>query len=316
MAEWNDRFRDSVRTFWLADAERVLHKKPGHGVQDLTTRLAGSSDIFGHGDPPLLRGPFASVNFVTAHDGFTLHDLTAYHDKHNEANGEDGADGSANNGSWNHGAEGPTEDEALAAARRRTARNLLGTLLLSAGVPMIVAGDEMGRTQRGNNNAYCQDNEISYLDWDLDPWQSSLRATTAHLLRLRSQHPVLRPTTFYEGRDRDETRRDDLAWFSGSGQAESEQWWHDSSVRVLQMMRSHREAPDALLVINGYASPASVVIPSDSGAAWRIAWDSSWESPESDDARSQRGGEAVPPGSTVDIDSLSMRLYLSAPEAG
>ncbi len=313
MAEWNDRFRDSVRTFWLTDAERALRKKPGHGVQDLATRLAGSSDIFGHGDPPLSRGPVASINFVTAHDGFTLHDLTAFHAKHNEANGEGGADGSADNRSWNHGAEGPTDDEAIRAARRRTARNLLGTLLLSAGVPMIVAGDESGRTQRGNNNAYCQDNEMSWLAWKLEPWQSSLRATVAHLLRLRREHPVLRPTTFYEGRDRDESRRDDLTWFTGSGHGESEPWWHDSSVRVLQMMRSHREGPDALLIINGYASPASVVIPADSGPAWRLAWDSAWESPESDDARALRGGEAIAPGSTVDVDTLSMRLYLSAP---
>jgi glycogen operon protein len=312
MAEWNDQFRDSIRTFWLTDAERAQHKKSGHGVQDLATRLAGSSDVFGHGDPPLSRGPMASINFVTAHDGFTLNDLTAYHDKHNEANGEGGADGSPSNGSWNHGVEGPTDDEAILSARRRTARNLLGTLLLSAGVPMIVAGDEMGRTQGGNNNAYCQDNEISWLDWTVGPWPSSLRATTAHLLRLRSEHPVLRPTTFYEGRDRDETRRDDLAWFSGSGQGESEQWWLDSSVRALQMMRSLAEGSDALIVINGYASPSSVVIPADGGPAWRLAWDSVWESPESDEARSARAAEAIPPGSTIEVDSLSMRLYLSA----
>ena len=313
MAEWNDRFRDSIRTFWLTDAERTVHKKVGHGVQDLATRLAGSSDIFGHGDPPLSRGPVASVSFVTAHDGFTLADLTAYHDKHNEANGEGGGDGSPNNLSWNHGAEGPTDDEAILAARRRTLRNLLGTLLLSAGVPMIVAGDEMGRTQAGNNNAYCQDNETSWLDWAIAPWQSSLRATTAHLLRLRSAHPVLRPITFYEGRDRDETRRDDLAWFAGSGQGESEQWWHDSSVRVLQMMRSLADGPDALIVINGYASPASVVIPQDDGPAWRLEWDSAWESPESGEARAARAAEALPPGSTIELDSLSMRLYLSPP---
>ena len=312
MAEWNDRFRDSIRTFWLTDAERAQHKKVGHGVQDLATRLAGSSDVFGHGDPPLSRGPVASINFVTAHDGFTLADLTAYRDKRNEANGEGGADGSPNNGSWNHGAEGPTDDGAILAARRRTARNLLGTLLLSAGVPMIVAGDEMGRTQGGNNNAYCQDNEISWLDWAVEPWQSSLRATTAHLVRLRSQHSVLRPTTFYEGRDRDETRRDDLAWFSGSGQGESEQWWHDSSVRVLQMMRSLADGPDALIVINGYASPADVVIPADDGPPWSLAWDSAWESPESDEARAARATDAVAPGSTIEVGALSMRLYLGA----
>jgi glycogen operon protein len=316
MAEWNDRFRDSTRTFWLTDAERALHKKSGHGVQDLATRLAGSSDVFGHGDPPLSRGPMASINFVTAHDGFTLSDLTAYHDKHNEANGEGGLDGSPSNGSWNHGAEGPTDDEAILSARHRTARNLLGTLLLSAGVPMIVAGDEMGRTQGGNNNAYCQDNELSWLDWTVQPWTTSLRATTAYLVQLRKEHPALRPTTFYEGRDRDETRRDDLAWFSGSGQGESEQWWHDSSVRVLQMMRSLAEGSDALIVINGYASPASVVIPGDDGPAWRLAWDSSWESPESGEARAALAAEAVSPGSTIEVDTLSMRLYLSAPQAG
>jgi glycogen operon protein len=312
MAEWNDRFRDSIRTFWLTDAERAQHKKTGHGVQDLATRLAGSSDVFGHGDPPLSRGPAASINFVTAHDGFTLSDLTAYHDKHNEANGEGGADGSPNNASWNHGVEGPTDDEVILAARRRTARNLLATLLLSAGVPMIVAGDEMGRTQQGNNNAYCQDNEVSWLNWAVQPPQSSLRATTAYLLRLRRENPALRPTTFYEGRDRDETRRDDLAWFSGSGQGESDQWWHDSSVRVLQMMRSLADGPDALIIINGYASPASVMIPSDTGLPWRLAWDSAWESPESDEARAARSGDAVAPGSTVELSSLSMRLYLGA----
>ncbi len=312
MAEWNDRFRDSVRTFWLTDASRAVHKKTGHGVQDLATRLAGSSDVFGHGDPPLSRGPLASINFVTAHDGFTLHDLTAFQDKHNEANGEAGADGSSNNRSWNHGVEGPTDDPAVLAARRRTERNLLGTLLLSAGVPMIVAGDEIGRTQHGNNNAYCQDNEISWVDWDLEPWQSSLRATTAYLLRLRNENAVLRPTTFYEGRDRDVSRRDDLAWFSGSGNAESEQWWHDSSVRVLQMMRSLAEGPDALIVINGYASPASVAIPADGGAPWRLAWDSAWDSPESDEARDARAGEPLAPGSSTELTEFSLRLYLSA----
>ncbi len=267
MAEWNDRFRDSVRTFWLVDAERSQHKKAGHGVRDLATRLAGSSDVFGHGDPPLSRGPIASVNFVTAHDGFTLRDLTEYHDKHNEANGENGADGSVDNRSWNHGVEGPSDDDAIAAARRQSSRNLMGTLLLSAGVPMIVAGDEIGRTQRGNNNAYCQDNPISWVDWNLEPWQQSLRDTTAYLLALRRENPVLRPTTFYEGRDRDETRRDDLAWFDAAGAGESEQWWHDTSARVLQMMRSLAEGPDCLIVINGFASSASVVIPPDIGDA-------------------------------------------------
>jgi len=312
MAEWNDRFRDSVRTFWLVDADRARHKKPGHGVRDLATRLAGSSDIFGHGDPPLSRGPIASVNFVTAHDGFTLRDLTEYQDKHNEANGEGGADGSVDNRSWNHGAEGPSDDEDVRARRRRTERNLLGTLLLSAGVPMIVAGDELGRTHRGNNNAYCQDNEISWIDWDLEPWQESLRDTTAYLLGLRRDNPVLRPTTFYEGRDRDESRRDDLAWFDASGHGESEQWWHDTSARALQMMRSLAEGPDCLIVINGYASSAQVAIPADGGSAWRLVWDSAWESPDDDDAVAARAADPVFPGDDVTMGEFTMRVYLSA----
>jgi glycogen operon protein len=310
MAEWNDRFRDSVRGFWLVDADRARHKKTVHGVRDLATRLAGSSDVFGHGDPPLSRGPIASINFVTAHDGFTLRDLTEYQDKHNEANGEDGADGSIDNRSWNHGVEGPSDDEEIRAQRRRSERNLLGTLLLSAGVPMIVAGDEMGRTQRGNNNAYCQDNEISWIDWELEPWKESLRATTAYLLGLRRDNPVLRPTTFYEGRDRDETRRDDLAWFDASGHGESEQWWHDTSARVLQMMRSLAEGPDCLIVVNGFASSTRVTLPPDEGAPWRLAWDSAWESPDDEAAVAARSSDPVTPGADVDMDALSMRVYL------
>ncbi len=312
MAEWNDRFRDSVRTFWLVDADRAQHKKSVHGVRDLATRLAGSSDVFGDSDPPLARGPIASINFVTAHDGFTLRDLTEYHDKHNEANGENGADGAVDNASWNHGVEGPTDDADVLAARRRSARNLLGTLLLSAGVPMIVAGDESGRTQRGNNNAYCQDNDLSWIDWRLHPWQEALRRTTSYLLGLRRDHPVLRPTTFYEGRDRDESRRDDLAWFGASGQGASEQWWHDSSVRVLQMMRSLSEGPDCLVVINGFASDAPVVIPPDAGSSWRLVWDSAWESPDDEAAVAALAAEPLAPGAETQVGALSMRVYLSA----
>ena len=166
--EWNDRFRDAVRRFWVTDVRAQAHGQHSHGLQDLATRLAGSRDLFGHRD----RGPTASVNFVAAHDGFTLADLTSYDHKHNEANGEGNRDGSDGNTSWNHGVEGPTDDEAVVAARARTIRNVLGTLLLSTGVPMLNAGDEMGRSQGGNNNAYCQDNETSWVDWDLAPWQA------------------------------------------------------------------------------------------------------------------------------------------------
>jgi len=312
MAEWNDRFRDSVRTFWLTDADRTLRKKTTHGVRDLATRLAGSSDLFGQGDPPLARGPHASINFVTAHDGFTLHDLTAYSRKHNVANGEGGRDGASHNLSWNHGVEGPTRKPAILDARRRSARNLLGTLILAAGTPMLLAGDEIGRTQKGNNNAYSQDNDTSWLDWASAPSHEDLRATVAYLLRLRKTNPVLRPRTFYEGRDKDVTRRDDLAWFSQEGHPESEAWWHDSSVRALQMMRSLSVGADALVIINGYASDVPVTIPADDGHPWRLAWDSAWESPTSPDALAARDGEPVAPGDTIALPSLSMRLYLSA----
>ena len=158
--EWNDRFRDATRRFWVSDVRTMTHGGQGHGLQDLATRLAGSRDLFGQRD----RGPTASVNFVAAHDGFRIADLTAYDHKHNEANGEANADGSNGNGSWNHGVEGPTDDAEVMAARRLTMRNLIGTLLLSTGVPMLTAGDEMGHGQEGNNNPYCQDGPISWLE--------------------------------------------------------------------------------------------------------------------------------------------------------
>ena len=157
-AEWNGKYRDTVRQFWKGD---------GGQVGDFAYRLTGSSDLYEHGG----RRPYASINFVTAHDGFTLCDLVSYNDKHNEANGEDNQDGDDDNLSWNCGVEGPTDDPAILALRLRQQRNFLATLLLSQGVPMLLAGDEMGRSQEGNNNAYCQDNELSWLDWQLDATQ-------------------------------------------------------------------------------------------------------------------------------------------------
>ena len=196
--EWNDRFRDAVRPFWLGDV-----RAPGrtastaHGVQDLATRLAGSQDLFG----PATGGPIASVNFVAAHDGFTLADLTTYDHKHNEANGEGNRDGSDDNRPGTTASRAATDD---ARRRRRpgagSIRNLLGTLLLSTGVPMLNAGDEFGRSQGGNNNAYCQDNETSWFDWDLAPWQPDLLETTRHLVRLRQDLPVLRQRVWALGR--------------------------------------------------------------------------------------------------------------------
>ena len=191
--EWNDRFRNAVRSFWLADPARAAHGLPGHRVRDLATRLSGSVDLFGHSDPPLVRGPIASVNYVTAHDGFTMADLVAYDHKHNAANGEQNRDGSDDNRSWNHGIEGPVDRDSPAVdivpLRRRSIRNLFATLVLAAGVPMITAGDEMGRSQKGNNNAYCQDSEISWMRWDLTPWRKDMLATARWLLAAAPRPP-------------------------------------------------------------------------------------------------------------------------------
>ena len=253
----------------------------------------------------------ASINFVTAHDGFTAYDLTAYNDKHNEANGENNRDGTDNNRSFNHGAEGPSDDPAVLSARRRSLRNLLGTLLLSAGTPMLVAGDEMGRSQGGNNNAYCQDNEISWLDWNRQDWQVDLQETVTHLIALRKQHLVLRPHRFYDGVDlnpRDHDLRADSAWFTLSGQHEDEDWWEDPATRVVQFMRSlsRPDEADALLVVNGSREATEVTIPDDDGALWNLAWDSAWESP------SERTEDLVAPGAVTPMPALTMRLYISA----
>jgi len=315
MAEWNDRFRDAARTFWLVDPKEAARGRPGHGVRDLATRLAGSADVFGHSDPPLMRGTAASVNYVTAHDGFTLADLVAYDHKHNEANGEGNRDGSDDNRSWNHGIEGPVHDGVgleIAPLRRRSIRNLLGTLLLSAGTPMITAGDEIGRTQRGNNNAYCQDSEISWVDWELAPWREDLLATTRHLLRLRREHAVLRAPTFYLGRPRPGDDRPDLDWRGADGAPLDHARWLDPAVRTLQMVRTAPDGGAALLVVNGALDPVDVVLAPGTRTSWHLVWDSLAERPE--DVGSPGGNGAVDlvaaPGDRTQLEPLSMRLYL------
>ncbi|MEX0913853.1 MAG: glycogen debranching protein GlgX [Demequina sp.] len=309
MTEWNDRFRDSMRGFWLGDIAGAGHRHHPTSAE-LATRLAGSSDLFGHSDPPLTRGPIASVNFVTAHDGFTLRDLVTYDHKHNDDNGEGNRDGTDNNRSWNHGHEGPTEDTDIEARRRKSIRNLLGTTLLSAGTPMLVAGDEAGRTQGGNNNAYCQDNEISWVDWEREPWQEDLRATVEHLLALRHAHQVLRPKRFYDGHEHDprkELSRADSAWFKADGHPESEEWWEDPHTRVVQFMRSLEEEghADALLVVNGTPDGQQITVPHDDGPPWHLAWDSAWDTPVGAPV------ETAAPGAEQSLAPASMRLYLT-----
>jgi isoamylase len=302
-AEWNDRYRDGARDFWLRDVGRVSRGEPSGGVRDMATRLAGSADTF-----PDDRGPLASVNFVTAHDGFTLADAASYDHKHNLANGEGNRDGSNDNRSWNHGAEGVTEDEAVLAARRRSIRNLLGTLLLSAGVPMIVAGDEFGRTQHGNNNAYCQDNAVSWLDWQLEPWQVDLLETTGYLLRLRREHPVLRRRSFYNGRPLTDGTKD-IGWFTPAGTEMDHQRWQDSSQRTLQVfIRGEGRGDGSLLImIQGRPGPLAVTLPRPPWAtAYSLLWDSADETPpkaEDGDA------EPVPAGTELGVDGPSLRVY-------
>ncbi len=312
MGEWNDRFRNAARTFWLSDPAQAAHGRPGQGVADLATRLAGSVDLFGDGDPPLVRGTVASMNYVTAHDGFTLADLVAYEHKHNEDNGEHGRDGSDDNRSWNHGVEGPIRAEGpgvdIVPLRRRSIRNLLSTLLLAAGTPMLTAGDELGRTQRGNNNAYCQDNELSWVSWELSDWRQELLATTRYLLLLRRENAALRSPAFFRGRPPAAGARADLAWFTADAAPLSPDDWHDPALRTLQMLRSV-EGSTVLMILNGSLDPVPVVLADDRPTRWELAWDSAWEHPGERSSAAIGGGLHPDAGDTVVLEALSVRVY-------
>jgi isoamylase len=253
-SEWNGRYRDTVRDFW---------RGVDGTLPDLATRLAGSSDLFGHGG----RRPTASVNLICVHDGFTLADLVSYDHKHNDANGEGNRDGSDDNRSWNGGAEGPTSDPAILALRRRQRRNLLATLLLSQGVPLLRGGDELAHTQQGNNNAYCQDNAISWLPW---PGEEDLTELVARVILLRRQSPafahrqVLRPDA--------DAARDDLAWFRPDGAPMAPGDWGDPQARAITAALGD----DALLMINGWWEPLDFVLPVSAvgtGATWSVVLD-------------------------------------------
>jgi glycogen debranching enzyme GlgX len=225
--EWNDQFRDGIRDFWRGQSS---------GIRTVATRIAGSSDLYADDG----RSPYASINFVTAHDGFTVRDLVSYERKHNLANGEDNRDGTDNNRSNNHGVEGETDDRNIVALRRRQAANLMVTLCLSNGVPMITAGDERGRTQRGNNNPYCQDNEISWVDWRADGAWLDVYEITKAALQLRRQHPALRQRHFFEGRPTMRGGPKDLAWLHPDGREMTADDWHDAGLSTLGMFVSGR----------------------------------------------------------------------------
>jgi glycogen operon protein len=272
-SEWNDRYRDAVRSYWKGD---------GGVVGELASRLSGSSDIFG----PSGRPPTASVNLITAHDGFTLRDLVSYNDKHNEANGEDNRDGHSDNKSWNCGVEGPTDDPAIRALRMRQMRNFLATLFFSQGVPMLTAGDERGRTQGGNNNAYCQDDQISWVDWGTDDEGETLRAFAARVIELRNRHPLFRRRTFFRGRAVHEDSEKDLVWLNPDGREMTDDEWNQGFARCLGAHLSGRglterdelgkpvEDDDLVILLNAHHDVIPFKLPGNGdGAQWEARID-------------------------------------------
>jgi glycogen operon protein len=271
--EWNGKYRDSVRQFWRGDTSTV---------SELATRLAGSNDLYAHSG----RQPYASINFVTAHDGFTLHDLVTYNEKHNDANGEDNRDGENNNLSWNCGVEGPTDDAEIRELRERQKRNLLATMLLSQGVPMISHGDELGRTQRGNNNVYCHDNEIAWIDWTQAPDAHTLFDFVCKLVHFRRAQPALRRRRYFQGRSIRGGEVKDVAWLAPDGREMDDTAWNAGNTRTLGMMLSgsaieevnERGEPitgDTLLVLlNGHHDKVPFTLPALEGTQqWQRVFD-------------------------------------------
>ncbi|MEE1617651.1 glycogen debranching protein GlgX [Brachybacterium sp. J153] len=272
-SEWNGRYRDTVRDF---------HRSEPGKIGDFTSRLAGSSDLYQHTG----RTPIASINFVTAHDGFTMRDLVSYNERHNEANQEGGNDGESHNRSWNSGVEGETDDPQILALRKRRAKNLMATLLLSQGVPMLLHGDEMGRTQQGNNNTYCQDDELSWVDWDLDPHQEEMLWFTRHMIALRREHPIFRRRRFLQGvvRDDADSVLKDVDWLGTDGAPMSDEQWGDAQNKCLTMFLNGSAIPEpngrgerieddsALVMFNASGNEVDFVLPpAEYGTSWEVA---------------------------------------------
>jgi len=303
--EWNGKYRDTIRDFWRGEPATL---------PEFAYRLTGSSDLYQQDS----RRPVASVNFVTCHDGFTLTDLVSYDHKHNEANGEDGRDGTDDNRSWNCGHEGPTDDPAILALRARQKRNFLATLLLSQGVPMLLAGDEMGRTQRGNNNAYCQDNEISWVDWAVrSEDDQALLDYVRKLIRLRAEHPVFRRRRFFRGQAvrGGRQRLRDIAWLTLAGEEMTDQDWDSGFVKSLTVFlngraisepdrRGERMQDDSfLLMFNASEHDLTFTIPPRRyGPRWARVLDTATSAAEFVD------DGAVKPGDPMTLISHSIQL--------
>ncbi len=306
--EWNDKYRDTMRAYWKGD---------GGLSGEFAQRFTGSSDLYEASG----RKPHASINFITAHDGFTLEDLVSYNGKHNEANGEENRDGNDNNLSWNCGVEGPTDDPAIKALRAQQKRNLIAALLLSQGVPMLLAGDELGHSQRGNNNAYCQDNGISWLDWALSPQEQAFMEFVAQMVSLRRRHPVFSRRRFLQGQRPGESLKD-VAWLTPSGREMREDDWAKDYTRCLGVFlsgaaiervdRRGRAVKDAnfLVLINAHHEAIPFVLPSFAGEAgrWRSILDTAREQ-ASFEPRHYSASEKY------DLQGRSLALLMAVPRA-
>ncbi|HSF66562.1 MAG TPA: glycogen debranching protein GlgX [Nitrospiraceae bacterium] len=290
-AEWNGKYRDTIRRYWKGD---------GGQVAEFGYRLSGSSDLYEPGG----RRPHASINFVVSHDGFTLHDLVSYNDKHNEANGEENRDGTNENLSWNCGVEGPTDDPAINELRQQQKRNILTTLLLSQGVPMLCGGDEVGRTQQGNNNAYCQDNEISWFNWKWTKADRALLDYTKMLIALRQAHPVFRRRQFFQGRRIHGAEVKDISWLRPDGKEMTEQDWLQGYERCLGMRlagnainetdaRGNPIEDDTFLVLfNAHCETTPFILPAHKrGVRWQQVLDSTFSTNRQTHRKQYKGGE-------------------------
>ena len=301
-SEWNDRYRDSVRRFWLSDIAN--HRNSGHygnGVAELATRLSGSKDIV-HGS----RGTLGTVNFITAHDGFTLHDLVSYNVKHNNMNGESNRDGNSNNYSYNFGAEGLPADQSILVLRHKMMRNLLATLLFSSGIPMVTAGDERAKTQQGNNNAYCQDNVLSWVNWETTEFESNIETTFTYLTHLRAENASLRPVNFGSF-EKAEVGTDLIRWYSATGEIMSEDDWNSSETRVIQRLNENIDELGrhnlTLLVINGSEDDVELTLPVwETVESYELLWDSVDERPNIHET-------AFKAGKSVAVSECSVKLF-------
>jgi isoamylase len=299
--EWNGKYRDAVRRFWKGD--------PGV-MSELASRLSGSSDLYEQNG----RRPSASINFITCHDGFTLHDLVSYNDKHNEANGEGNRDGNNENLSWNCGAEGQTDDAAILDLREQQVRNFLATLFFSQGVPMLLSGDELGRTQQGNNNTYCQDNEITWLHWELDERQRALLDFTCRLIHFRQAHPNLRRHKFFQGRPIRGSTVKDIVWLRADGAEMTDEEWSagwmqamgvrldGDAMDVLDEKGKHVSDDTLLILLNAHHEAVTFALPAYvPGIRWTIEFDTARPA-------LKQGEEAVPGGESVTLAGRSLML--------